>query len=73
MIFRHFKGGLYRVLFHAADSTNARSQPDRPAGLVVYVSLTTGKILVRDRDEFYGAVTDADGDVVPRFKEVEPP
>jgi hypothetical protein len=77
MIFRHYKGGKYRVLFHASESTNARAKPDRPADLVVYVSLTTGKIHVREREEFYGLVVirGSDGLVLNtclRFTEVEP-
>jgi hypothetical protein len=55
-LYRHYKGGLYRILHSAAESTNARAKPDRPLDLVVYVSLSTGKILVREGDEFFGEV-----------------
>lgn len=51
-IYRHYKGGLYRVLFTAIMSTN-----DCAGKLcVVYVSLTRGTIHVRDEKEFNGLV-----------------
>lgn len=51
-LFRHYKGGLYRVLFVAHDSTNVREG----GAVVVYLSLTTGRINVRDEAEFRGTV-----------------
>ncbi len=59
-IYRHYKGGLYRVLFVAHESTNAREGN----GVVVYVSLKTGRINVRDEGEFHS--TSPLG--VPRFE-----
>ena len=56
-VYRHYKGGTYSVLFHAMGSaTNARCGAKDTANVVVYVSLTTGQIHVRDRSEFYGVV-----------------
>jgi len=49
-IYRHHKGGLYRVLFTARQSTNG---PDVGLPLVVYVSLTKGTVHVRDEQEFH--------------------
>jgi hypothetical protein len=66
VIYRHYKGGLYRVLFNATESTNARANPRRKLGVVVYVSLSTGVIHVRDAEEFHGEV---DGSPVRRFVE----
>ena len=62
MIYRHYKGGLYRVLFEARQATNGQAS----TMTVVYVSLATGIIFVRDSDEFYDAV-----DGIPRFTLVE--
>ena len=67
MIYRHYKGGLYRVLFNATESTNARVNERRPLGVVVYVSLTTGDVHVRDADEFHGHLA---GRATKRFVEV---
>lgn len=53
MNYRHYKGGLYRVLFIAHDSTNG---PDCGRSLVIYVSLSTGRINARTEEEFGGMV-----------------
>ncbi len=60
-IYRHHKGGLYRVLFQAIESTNER------AGIpvVVYLSMTKGTIHVRTLEEFNRFV---DGTFTPRFE-----
>jgi len=71
-MYRHYKGGLYRRLFNATESTNARVNPRRPLGVVVYVSLTTGEIHVRDAEEFHGYVEFADRAPCRRFVEVQP-
>lgn len=47
-IYRHHRGGLYRVLLTAIESTNAREGVE----VVVYVSLTTGLVRVRTVAEF---------------------
>lgn len=66
--YRHRNGGLYTVLACAEDSTNAREGTDGSQPLVVlYVSLTTGKLLVRDLEEFVGACEWPDGSRRPRF------
>jgi len=54
VIYRHYKGGLYRVLFNGTDSTNERSGTP----VVVYVSLTNGRVFVRDAREFHGVTED---------------
>jgi hypothetical protein len=71
VICRHYKGGLYRVLFSATESTNARVDRDRPLGVVVYVSLTTDEIHVRDAAEFHGDVRFLDRMPCKRFVEVQ--
>lgn len=62
--YRHFKGGLYTVLFQAEESTNARKGG---SGGVIYVSHTYGKIKYRDLDEFLEEVEWPDGVMRPRF------
>lgn len=62
-IYKHYGGGRYRVLFEAHNSTNG---PREGISMVVYVSLTTGRINVRDALEFVGDVT-VDGVSVRRF------
>lgn len=49
-VYRHYKGGRYRLLFLAHVSTNG---PDDGRIVVVYVSLTTGLIHVRDEVQFH--------------------
>jgi hypothetical protein len=61
-VYRHYKGGLYRVLFVARMSTNGPTE-DRPH--VVYVSLAHGVINIRDEEEFHEIV--ANFKPVPRF------
>jgi hypothetical protein len=67
-IYRHYKGGLYRVLFEAHDSTNG---PHEGRSLVVYVSLTTGRINVRASDQFVDSVGVVGYAATPRFALVE--
>lgn len=66
--YKHFKGGLYTVLFTAEETTNARKGGN---GGVVYVSHTYGTIKYRDLDEFVEEVEWPDGIVRPRFIAVE--
>lgn len=67
-IYRHYKGGLYRVLGTALVSTNGPDTGDR---VVVYISLTYGSMHVRDEDEFREqvTVTELNGSTItcPRF------
>jgi hypothetical protein len=62
-VYRHYKGGFFTVLFDAVESTNARTG----TRVVVYVSHTTGSVLVRTAAEFCELVRAADGDLVRRF------
>jgi len=48
-VYKHYKGGLYRVLFLAQVSTNG---PDEGKLVVVYVSLADGTIYSRDDRQF---------------------
>ncbi len=66
-IYEHHKGGKYLVLFVADESTNAR----KGNSVVVYVSLTYGKVKVRDLNEFCEEVKWPDGEMRPRFISVE--
>lgn len=69
-VWRHWQGGLYRVLHTVHNSTNAA-----PAGetMVVYVSLKTGRMNVREECEFHERVWLADGSTVLLDPEVEDP
>ena len=62
--YKHYKGGLYTVLFLAEETTNARKGGN---GGVVYVSHTYGKIKYRDLDEFTEEIEWPDGVKRPRF------
>lgn len=62
-VYSHHKGGRYLVIAVADDSTNDR----KGNRLVVYVSLTYGKIKCRDLAEFTELVTWPDGVERPRF------
>lgn len=62
--YKHYKGGLYTVLFLAEETTNERKGNN---GGVVYVSHTYGKIKYRDLDEFIEEIEWPDGIVRPRF------
>ena len=59
-VFRHFKGGRYRVLFTAKDS-------ETQADVVVYLSLTNGVIWTRTTAMFTEVVEHLDGVRRPRF------
>lgn len=48
MRFRHYRGGLYVILHHAVEATNARAG----RGTIVYMSVTTGMIYTRDHSEW---------------------
>jgi hypothetical protein len=63
MLYRHYKGGLYRTLFE--DSKHSESQEE----MVVYMSVETGKVWVRPAGMFFEMVATAKG-WVPRFSEV---
>jgi hypothetical protein len=69
-IYRHAKGGFYRVLFSVVDATNG---PHVGKWSVVYVCLKYGGTFVRDEDEFNELVTPDpslgfnEGVKVPRF------
>jgi len=65
-VYRHYKGGLYRVLFEARNSTNG---PDDGLPVVVYVSLTNGHVFVRDLAQFHEYV-ELDSGKVLRFTKI---
>lgn len=62
-IFRHHKGGLYRVLGCARNSTNGMDRQ----WMVLYVSMTFGEMYVRELDEFTEILA-IRGKPVPRFE-----
>jgi hypothetical protein len=52
-IYKHVKGGMYRVLFCARQSTNG---PDEGKLVVVYMDLKHGGLHVRDEIQFHEKV-----------------
>lgn len=58
-IYRHFKGGRYRVLHEALHT-------DNEAELVIYESLQDGRWWARPKEEFFGKVETSEG-IVSRF------
>ena len=62
-LYLHHKGGRYRVLMLATESTNARVGTP----VVVYISLTTGDVHTRDFEEWREPVPWPDGETRPRF------
>ena len=66
--YKHYKGGLYTVLFVAEETTNERKGSN---GGVVYVSHTYGKIKYRDLDEFTEEIEWPDGVKRSRFTLLE--
>lgn len=65
-VYDHYKGGKYLLLFVADDSTNNRDGNK----VVIYISLTYGKIYCRDLSEFTELVEWPDGKNRPRFNPV---
>ena len=62
-IYLHYKGGRYFVLGVADESTNARVG----GKVVVYISLTYGKMKTRDLEEFCEVIEWPNGEKKPRF------
>lgn len=74
-MYRHYKGGLYRVLLLAQDSTNRADVrggelvvDSTEAPVVVYISLETGNVCVRDLRQWSEWVSEAGK---RRFERVE--
>lgn len=70
-IYLHHKGGKYRVLGGATISTNGNEEGKN---VVVYISLTTGRMHVRDEREFHEELrvpSDGGFSFTKRFKIVE--
>lgn len=60
-IWKHYKGGLYRVLFNAKQATNGS---DEGRVEVVYISLVRGAVETRDEVEFMQRVWRDTGRVI---------
>lgn len=67
-LYLHYKGGVYRMLYTAHESTNARTSPWRL--VIVYRSLKYGTVHTRDWEEWNGWVNLEDGLRVRRFAKV---
>lgn len=66
-VVRHFKGGLYRILFPATSASPGEGF--NPDSVFVYMALADGKIWVRSEHEFTDEVKWPDG--VLRFRFVD--
>lgn len=64
MLYRHYKGGLYRVLVDPAFHSETQEE------MVVYMSVKNGKVWVRPSKMFHELVDLPNGQVVQRFAEV---
>ena len=64
-LYLHYKGGVYRVLHYAEESTNARAGEQ----VVVYLSLKYGTVHTRDLSEWVERV-EVNGDSVKRFAKI---
>jgi len=66
MMYQHYKGGLYILLFEATDSGN---HEDEGQGMVVLQSVSNEEFYVRPEAEFEQPVLWPDGKTRPRFAE----
>lgn len=64
MLYRHYKGGLYRVL---AEGFHSESLEE----MTIYMSVKDGKVWVRPTKMFHELVDLPNGTVVPRFREID--
>ncbi|PHB88159.1 hypothetical protein COE98_20880 [Bacillus wiedmannii] len=64
MLYRHYKGGLYRTLSEVAYHSETGEE------MVVYIYVETGKVWVRPSKMFHESVLDENDAIVPRFREV---
>lgn len=60
-LYRHYKGGIYRVVSEATST-------DTKAPVIVYCSLVSGQMFVRDKVEFSGVVEVPGRGKIPRFE-----
>lgn len=61
--YKHYKGGLYILLDEAINESNKDK-------MIIYRSLQTGKLWVREKREFFG-YKHFDGEKVRRFTRVQ--
>jgi hypothetical protein len=64
MLYRHYKGGLYRVLHEPAFHSETEEE------LTVYMSVESGRVWVRPSKMFHELIPLNNGMVVERFREV---
>ena len=63
MLYRHYKGNLYRVLFEGLYEPNLEE-------VTIYMSVENGRVWVRPTKVFHELIAVNDL-LVPRFKEVD--
>lgn len=65
MLYKHYKGGLYRLI---GEAKHTETEED----VVVYFSVETGRMWVRPKEMFYEFIDLPDGrKSVPRFAEID--
>jgi hypothetical protein len=64
VLYKHYKGGLYRVIGEAQHSETEEE-------LTIYMSVKTGLLWARPTRMFYDLVNLPDGRVVNRFREMD--
>jgi len=64
MLYRHYKGALYRTILDSVIHTETNDV------MVVYMSVDTGIVYVRPSEMFHELVTTESGAIVPRFMEI---
>lgn len=62
-LFRHYKGGEYKLICEAA------LESDRQSTMIVYSS-SDGKIWIRPKEDFFGIVKDDKGVLRQRFESI---
>jgi hypothetical protein len=64
MLYKHYKGALYRVLGECKHSETLKD-------MTVYMSVNDGLLWVRPTSMFHELINTPDGKYVPRFAEVD--
>lgn len=64
MLYRHYKGEFYRVVFNGFYEPTGEE-------VVIYMSVKDGRVWVRPMEVFHGTVELKNGSVISRFREID--
>ncbi|MFQ3543501.1 DUF1653 domain-containing protein [Halobacillus rhizosphaerae] len=64
MLYKHYKGGLYRVLFEGWYEPSLEE-------VTIYMSVENGMVWVRPTEVFHELVRVENDEEIPRFREVD--